>query len=109
MRRSSTSRIIWQSKERLGEIDAAVEPYKSYAKEHNIDVVDLSDVRAHGDIHHDKFAESPIVVRLIGHQLATGQPVTDQEIHLGDRIGLVAAGLALGTGAAIDKVTTVRQ
>jgi esterase/lipase superfamily enzyme len=102
------SRILWQSKERLGEIDPNVEPYKSYVQDHRIDVVNLSNVKSDDDINHDKFAQSPVVVRLIGRQLATGQPVTDQEIHLGDTIGLVASGLALGTGAAINAVTTGR-
>jgi esterase/lipase superfamily enzyme len=100
------SRILWQSKERLGEINPNVEPYKSYVESHNIDVVNLSNVNTDSDINHDKFAQSPVVVRLIGRQLATEQPVTDQEVHLGDTIGLVAAGLALGTGATINAVTT---
>jgi esterase/lipase superfamily enzyme len=99
------SRVIWQSKERLGEINPAVEPYATYMKANRIDVVNLTDIKSDDDINHDKFAQSPIVVRLIGRQLATGQPITDQSIGIGNTIGLAASGVALGTGAALNVVT----
>jgi esterase/lipase superfamily enzyme len=88
------SKILWQSKARLGDIDPSVQPYANYMKAHNIDVVNLSDVKTSGFIHHDKFASGEIV-SLIGKQIATGQPISDESIGLTDVIAMGAAQTAL--------------
>lgn len=89
------SKILWQSKSRLGDINPDIEPYADYMKAHNIDVVNLSDVKTSGFIHHDKFAASSEIVSLIGKQIATGQPISDQSIGLTDVIAMGAAQTAL--------------
>ncbi|WP_413991268.1 alpha/beta hydrolase [Labrys okinawensis] len=89
------SKILWQSKSRLGDINPNVQPYAGYMKAHNIDIVNLSDVKTSGFIHHDKFAASGEIVSLIGKQIATGQPISDESIGLTDVIAMGAAQTAL--------------
>ncbi|UCI05659.1 alpha/beta hydrolase [Mesorhizobium sp. B1-1-8] len=80
------SRWLWGSTARLGTIDPTVEPYKHFLETEKIDVVDLSHVKTSDRLNHGKFAESPEVIQLIGRQLATGQPITDQQLSVADRI-----------------------
>ncbi|MGX5800694.1 alpha/beta hydrolase [Bradyrhizobium sp. Arg314] len=89
------SRWLWGSTARLGTIDPKVEPYKDFLEREKIDVIDLSKIKTADRLNHGKFSESPDVIRLIGRQLATGQPVTDQQLSPGDRIvGDIDAGLS---------------
>lgn len=80
------SQWLWGGTARLGTVDAEVEPYRDLMERENIDVVDLSRINTADQLNHGKFSESPEVIRLIGRQLATGQPITDQHLSLGDRI-----------------------
>ncbi|RJT28764.1 alpha/beta fold hydrolase [Mesorhizobium waimense] len=80
------SQWLWVSTARLGTIDPKVDPYKDFLETGGIDVVDLSKIDTTGQLNHGKFSESLEVIRLIGRQLATGQPVTDQHLSLEDRI-----------------------
>jgi esterase/lipase superfamily enzyme len=103
----SVSRWVWGSTARLGTIDPRAEPYRTYMRDERIDVVDLSNVKSGDSLNHGKFADNPEVVTLIGRQLATGQPITDQQISLGERIGKVAQGAATLTGSAVAVAVTL--
>lgn len=89
----AASRIIWGSKTRLGDFDPDAEPYKTFMEENRIAVVNMTDVRPGGWIDHGKYADSPRIIREIGRQLATGQPITDQQISPIESIGFAAAGI----------------
>jgi esterase/lipase superfamily enzyme len=99
----AVARRIWGDTVRLGAIDPQQEPYRSMLAEDAIAVVDLSQLREGDQLHHDKFAESPEVVRLIGRRLAGGQTLTDTGVGFGDRIveATTAAATAAGTAAGM--------
>ena len=67
------SRLFWGSRDRLGAIDPAKEPYKSNLARFGVNVVDLTDVSSPDSTGHGKFAQSAEVVQLIGTRLARGQ------------------------------------
>ena len=94
------SRRVWGSTARLGAIDPDQEPYKTELATHHINVVDLTKYRTGDRINHDKFAESPEIVRQIGQRLVEGQTVTDSRIGVGDRIAQVAVTAASAAGSA---------
>jgi esterase/lipase superfamily enzyme len=94
------SRRVWGDVARLGAIDPTVDPYKTELAADKITVIDLTKLSTDDRLNHAKFAESPQVVQLIGSRLASGQPVTDSHVGLGDRIAGVAAGAASTVGSA---------
>jgi esterase/lipase superfamily enzyme len=94
------SRRVWGSSARLGAINPDEEPYRTSLKRADITVLDLTKLRAGDALNHGKFAESPEVVQLIGRRLASGQPVTDSRVGLGERIIQVTAGTAAAVGTA---------
>jgi esterase/lipase superfamily enzyme len=59
--------------DRVGAVDPDREPYKSKLKEFNIVVIDLTKLKAGDELHHDKFAQSPEVIRLVGKRLVEGR------------------------------------
>ncbi len=83
---------VWGSANRLGAINAAVEPYASALAKEKIDVFDLTALQAGDRLHHSKFAESPEVVQMIGARLASGQSIAARGAGLGDNIGLFVTG-----------------
>jgi esterase/lipase superfamily enzyme len=89
----AASRWFWGSTDRLGSINPDAEPYLSDLKKAKVDVVKLSKVKTGGGMNHGKFAESPEVVRLIGRQLSGGQPITDQEVTLKERLVAIPAAV----------------
>ena len=89
----AASRWFWGSTDRLGSINPDAEPYNSYLHKDGIDVVNLSKVKSDDRMNHGKFAQSPEVVRLIGRQLAGGQPITDQSVTLADQIVAIPAAV----------------
>ncbi|MGU3574376.1 alpha/beta hydrolase [Brucellaceae bacterium C25G] len=96
----SISRRIAGNIDRLGQINPAVEPYRSALEASGITVIDLTALKVGDRLNHGKFAESPEVVQLIGQRLVAGQTVTDSDIGLGERLGAVALGAAQGVGSA---------
>ena len=96
------SRYISGDIQRLGQINAAVEPYKTKLEQAGITVIDLTKVKSTDRLNHGKFAESPDVVKLIGRRLVAGQTLTDSNIGVGDGLTAIIAGTAstVGTMAA---------
>src|SRR3954447_16338625 len=90
----AVSRRVWGSEARLGAINPDQEPYRTQLEQAEINVLDLTKLRAGDALHHGKFAESPEVVQLIGKRLAEGQSVSGSRIGVGDRIIQVTAGAA---------------
>lgn len=98
------SRRISGNVERLGQIDASREPYRSQLESAGITVLDLTKLKSGDNLNHGKFAESPEVVRLIGDRLIAGQTVTDSDIGLGESLGAVTIGAANTVGQAASTV-----
>jgi esterase/lipase superfamily enzyme len=90
----AASKILWGSTARVGEIDPNAADYKDFLEENRISVVNMTDIKTDDAVNHGKFAESPKIIQLIGKQLATGQPVTDQHQKANplSSVGLVTAG-----------------
>lgn len=73
----AVSRLISGKMNRLGAIDPSKEPYRSKIEEAgDITVIDLSAYKSGDSLNHDKFAESPEIVQLIGQRLVNGQTMT---------------------------------
>ncbi len=98
----AVSRLVWGNSVRLGAIDPSVEPYRSELQRQNIDVLNLSTVKGNDPLNHGKFASGDVVA-LLGKRLADGQPISDGQVGLGDRLVSTAAGAAstVATGAAL--------
>lgn len=92
------SRYISGNIDRLGQVDPSVEPYRSAFTRAGITVIDLTKLKGQDSLGHNKFADSPEVVRLIGERLISGQTITDQRVGLGDTVGVVAIGTASTVG-----------
>lgn len=71
----SAARWLWGSRDRLGAINPAREPYKTMIEKSGVNVIDLSDVSTGDSLKHAKFAASPAIVQLIGKRLASGQDI----------------------------------
>lgn len=96
------SNIFWGSRDRLGAIDPAKEPYRSNLKRFGVEVIDLTNVETSDRTGHGKFAQSPEVVRAIGSRLASGQQLS---VDTGD-IGDGAAMLTQGAFGAVGRLLT---
>lgn len=98
----AVSRLVWGNSVRLGAIDPTAEPYRSELQRQNIDVLNLSTVKGDDPLNHGKFASGDVVA-LLGKRLADGQPISDGQVGLGDRLVSTAAGAAstVATGAAL--------
>ncbi|HSI41641.1 MAG TPA: alpha/beta hydrolase [Xanthobacteraceae bacterium] len=94
------SRRLAGSNDRLGQIDPNAEPYASKLEQAGIVVIDLTALRGGDRLNHSKFAESPEVVQLIGTRLMTGQPISEDDPSLGERIGVAASGVGQAVGGA---------
>jgi esterase/lipase superfamily enzyme len=68
---------IWGSDARLGAIDPKAEPYKSRLAAEHVNVFDLTDIKSTDAANHNKFVQSPELVRLVGDRLASGQTLSD--------------------------------
>ena len=82
----SISRFLAGDKDRLGSINPDKEPYRSKLERTNIVVIDLTKLADNDPSHHDKFADSPEVVRLIGARLVEGQTISGSDVSYGERI-----------------------
>ena len=91
---------LWGGAARLGAIDPEREPARAELAADDINVVDLTRLKAGGDLNHNKFAASPEVVGLIGQRLVEGQTITDSRAGVSDRIVEVTTGAASTVGSA---------
>ncbi len=98
----AVSRLVWGDSVRLGAIDPTAEPYRSELESQNIGVLNLSTVKGDDPLNHGKFASGEVVA-LLGKRLADGQPISDGQVGIGDRLVSTAAGAAstIATGAAL--------
>lgn len=96
----AVSSRIWGSTARLGAIDPNQEPLRSQLERSNVHVIDLTDQASADSMNHGKFASSPLVVRMIGGQLAAGQTLSDSHAGIGEKLGMVATGAAGAVGRA---------
>ncbi|MFC6048986.1 alpha/beta hydrolase, partial [Methylobacterium hispanicum] len=96
----AVSRLVWGDSVRLGAIDPNAEPYKTELERQNIGVLNLSTVKGDDALNHGKFASGEVVA-LLGRRLADGQPISDGQMGIGDRLVSTAAGAAstVATGA----------
>ena len=69
-------------------------------------VVNMSDLKAGDRLNHAKFADNPLLVRLLGKQLADPNAFDGSETDISDAIGLVARGLGRAVGSAAELVIT---
>lgn len=99
----AVSQRVWGSQARLGQIDPALEPYRSEFEKQDITLIDLTKLQTGDNLNHGKFAESPEVVQMIGTRLIAGQTLTDGREGVGDRIIQVTSGAAqtIGTAAGV--------
>ena len=96
----AVSRRVWGDVARLGSIDPETEPYKQELADAEIQVIDLTKVKAGDRLNHGKFAESPEIVRLIGARISDGQTLTDSRVGFGDKILAATTGAAAAAGNA---------
>ena len=98
----AVSRLVWGDSVRLGAIDPSAEPYRTELERENVAVLNLSSVKSDDPLNHGKFASGDVVA-LLGKRLADGQPISDGQIGIGDRLVSTAAGAAstVATGAAL--------
>lgn len=102
----SLSRQVWGSTARLGQINPTEEPYRTQLAGSRIEVIDLTAEKTSDSLHHGKFAQSPMVVRMIGQQIA-GQKMTESNGGIGDAISLTAAQTAGAVGRAAGLAVSV--
>ncbi len=95
----SISRRVSGNTLRLGAVDPSAEPYKTEFAKEKLAVIDLTDQKSDDPLNHGKFAESPLVVRMIGQQIA-GQDLHDARTNLGESLGLAASNVAGVVGRA---------
>jgi esterase/lipase superfamily enzyme len=92
------SRRVWGDIPRLGAIDPEQAPYKKELEDNKITVIDLTKIKSRDSVNHDKFAESPQIVQLIGQRISEGQTLTDSHVGLGDQILVATTGTAAAAG-----------
>jgi esterase/lipase superfamily enzyme len=97
------SRRLWGGMDRLGQIDASVEPLNTQLAAEGVQVFDLTKMRGGDNFNHGKFAESPDVVRFIGQRLVDGQTLDDNNPTFGEHLASLTtragavAGMVLAT------------
>jgi esterase/lipase superfamily enzyme len=66
----------------------------------------MSDLKAGDRLNHAKFADNPLIVRLLGKQLADPNAFEGTSTDVSDAISLVARGLGRAVGSAAELVIT---
>ena len=85
---------IWGSDARLGAIDPKSEPYRSRLAAEHVNVLDLTDIKSDDGVNHNKFVNSPELVRLVGKRWASGQTFSDSNESIADEVlGAAANGV----------------
>ncbi|MFS8038040.1 alpha/beta hydrolase [Xanthobacter sp. AM11] len=97
----AVSRRVWGDVPRVGQVDPEQEPFRTEFERFNINVIDLTKLRADSDaLNHGKFAASPQVVQAIGARLAEGQAMTDSRVGVGEHIIKLTSDAASTVGTA---------
>jgi esterase/lipase superfamily enzyme len=96
----NASRLLWGSRDRLGNLNPNEEPYKTNLAKGSITVVDLTAAAGGDQLNHTTFAQSPAVVRLIGARLASGQQL-EGATSLTERAGALTQGTVRVVGDVI--------
>lgn len=99
----AASRWVWGSDGRLGALDPQAEPYKTRLSAEHVSVVDLSEHEAGDTFSHNKFADRPEVVRLLGQRLENGQALGDFREGIVDRVVGATAGEVSEVETALEK------
>jgi esterase/lipase superfamily enzyme len=97
---------IWGSDARLGAIDPKAEPYKSRLAAEHVDVFDLTDIKSTDAANHNKFVQSPELVRLVGDRLASGQTLSDLHESVVDQFLGATASEVGALETAVEKAET---
>jgi esterase/lipase superfamily enzyme len=74
--------------------------------DYGVIVVNMSDLKAGDRLNHAKFADNPLIVRLLGKQLADPNAFAGTSTDVSDAISLVARGLGRAVGSAAELVIT---
>jgi esterase/lipase superfamily enzyme len=69
-------------------------------------VVNLSNLKAGDQFNHAKFADNPLMVRLLGERLREDDQLGSDSSNLSDRVGRVATGLGTVFGSVAEIVVT---
>ena len=101
------SRRLAGGVQRLGAIDISREPFRSKIESQDVDVIDLTALKAGSALNHTKFAESPKIVQLIGGRLLAGQKISEDDLTLGETLSAAALGTAQTVGSAAGAVVSV--
>jgi esterase/lipase superfamily enzyme len=99
---------IWGSDARLGAIDPNAEPYKSRLAAEHVNVFDLTDIKSTDAVNHNKFVQSPELVRLVGDRLASGQTLNDLHESVVDQFLGAAASEVGSLESAVEKAETTK-
>lgn len=95
------SRIIAGNKPRLGGYKDAADIASL-----GVTVVDLSQVSAGDSLNHTKFADNPVLVKLLGDKLHEDAGLGTNERGVGDRLGTLAGGITQTITSAAEIVIT---
>ena len=95
------SSLIAGSAPRVGDYGSAEDLAKL-----GVVVVDLTKIKAGDSYNHTKFADNPLLVKLLGDRLREGDSFGTDERTLTDHIGLLARGIGGTIGSAAEIVIT---
>jgi esterase/lipase superfamily enzyme len=100
---------IWGSDARLGAIDPNAEPYKSRLAAEHVNVFDLTDIKSMDAANHNKFVQSPELVRLVGDRLASGQTLSDLHESVVDQFLAATASEVGALETSVEKAETAKS
>ncbi|MFP1133226.1 alpha/beta hydrolase [Asticcacaulis sp. W401b] len=92
--------------DRMGRIDLKEAEYAELSRQSVVRVIDVSSIETDAVLNHRKFAESPEIVGVLGRNLLNGQPLSDNDAGLLERLGVLIVG---GTKAAVETVDDARN
>lgn len=95
------SSIIAGNRPRVGDYGNAEELAKL-----GVIVVNVSNIAAGDRLNHSKFADNPVLVKLIGDRLSQGDNLSSSEEELTDRVGRVTSGIGQVVTTAADIIIT---
>lgn len=95
------SSLIAGNRPRVGDYGNAEE-----LAELGVIVVNVSAVAAGDRLNHSKFADNPVIVKLLGARLREGDALASTEAQLTDRVSQVTTGLGAAVTSAVDIIVT---
>ena len=99
-----TSATVWGNDKRLGLLSPNDPDFPSWMDENNVNVIDITQLRAGDPVSHTKYASAPGVPREIGKLIARGQLAPTERAGVGEQIAL---GATRFSGAAATTITGV--